>query len=426
MNELEILGIKESENIINSEDCKILCIELNPNGNLTLKYANETFLTVFDFHPDVIGKKIFDIFDKSLSKIITEKFYFYYQKQDSFTFINLLENSIHTDEKGSWKYHVYFKNNVMICIGTKIYPSEDTYNLECKSSDIHQLNYTNYLYFSVLKKEKSYYFSSDDTTLLNIINHDTLIGEKLNVIDLFSYEPKIFNIFDSCIYNHKIIEYVDCNEHNYYKVRLIPSKTNKWEIYVLVIYISKEEYENEKFSQYATYTFFPVESNYASCMIKIENGKKSFELANKYFNELQDEYHLKVEKIMRTREFQLTVKEGIYTKATYSLKNNHGIECPVLINFIPINTQKKESKKILLVATISEKQLKDNQLENILTKRELEIATSVAQNETNKYIAHKLNICEGTVKRTVYNIYQKLGINSRVELTKLLYHCTNE
>ena len=37
----------------------------------------------------------------------------------------------------------------------------------------------------------------------------------------------------------------------------------------------------------------------------------------------------------------------------------------------------------------------------------------------NKEISNELFISEGTVKRTVYNIYQKLGVTTRVEFVRL-------
>jgi LuxR family maltose regulon positive regulatory protein len=51
----------------------------------------------------------------------------------------------------------------------------------------------------------------------------------------------------------------------------------------------------------------------------------------------------------------------------------------------------------------------------VLTKRELEILTLLAQRHRNKQIAEKLFISSETVKRHTINIYQKLGVNSRDE-----------
>lgn len=51
-----------------------------------------------------------------------------------------------------------------------------------------------------------------------------------------------------------------------------------------------------------------------------------------------------------------------------------------------------------------------------LTAREREIALLVARGLRNKVIARDLQLCEGTVKVHVHNIFQKLGINSRMVL----------
>jgi DNA-binding NarL/FixJ family response regulator len=53
-----------------------------------------------------------------------------------------------------------------------------------------------------------------------------------------------------------------------------------------------------------------------------------------------------------------------------------------------------------------------------LTKRELELMRSIAQNLTNREISERLFISPGTVKMHLNSIYRKLGINGRVELTR--------
>ena len=52
-----------------------------------------------------------------------------------------------------------------------------------------------------------------------------------------------------------------------------------------------------------------------------------------------------------------------------------------------------------------------------LTARERELVRLVAQGLRNKEIARRLDITEGTVKIHLHNVYQKLGVDSRVELT---------
>ena len=53
---------------------------------------------------------------------------------------------------------------------------------------------------------------------------------------------------------------------------------------------------------------------------------------------------------------------------------------------------------------------------NLLATRETEVANLVALGLPNKEIALKLNITEHTLSNYLFNIYNKLGISSRVEL----------
>lgn len=52
----------------------------------------------------------------------------------------------------------------------------------------------------------------------------------------------------------------------------------------------------------------------------------------------------------------------------------------------------------------------------ILTPREIEIVRMIAQGLRNKAIAERLSISEGTVKIHLHNVYEKLGIDGRLEL----------
>ena len=51
-----------------------------------------------------------------------------------------------------------------------------------------------------------------------------------------------------------------------------------------------------------------------------------------------------------------------------------------------------------------------------LTPRELEIVRMVTQGLRNKVVAERLSISEGTVKIHLHNIYEKLGVDGRLEL----------
>jgi two-component system, NarL family, nitrate/nitrite response regulator NarL len=51
-----------------------------------------------------------------------------------------------------------------------------------------------------------------------------------------------------------------------------------------------------------------------------------------------------------------------------------------------------------------------------LTSRELEVVSLITEGSTNKYIAQTFGISEETVKRHLTNIFNKLGVGTRLEL----------
>src|SRR3569832_2649816 len=53
----------------------------------------------------------------------------------------------------------------------------------------------------------------------------------------------------------------------------------------------------------------------------------------------------------------------------------------------------------------------------LLTEREIEITQLVNQGHSNKEIAYELQLVEGTVKVHLNNIFRKLHVSTRAELT---------
>src|SRR3954466_1537446 len=73
----------------------------------------------------------------------------------------------------------------------------------------------------------------------------------------------------------------------------------------------------------------------------------------------------------------------------------------------------------------TERREKDIQLARVLTAREYEIAGLVAQGLSNKHIARRLTISEGTVKIHLHNTFEKLGGGNRTSLAILVQRGQN-
>jgi len=55
-----------------------------------------------------------------------------------------------------------------------------------------------------------------------------------------------------------------------------------------------------------------------------------------------------------------------------------------------------------------------------LSQREQQVATLVCEGFSNKLIARRLGVVEGTIKAHLHAIYRKLGVRSRIELLDAL------
>src|SRR5919197_3479694 len=68
------------------------------------------------------------------------------------------------------------------------------------------------------------------------------------------------------------------------------------------------------------------------------------------------------------------------------------------------------------IRTVLDREAAAREASLMLTPREIEIVRMVAQGLRNKVIAERLSISEGTVKVHLHNIYDKFGVDGRLEL----------
>jgi DNA-binding NarL/FixJ family response regulator len=68
------------------------------------------------------------------------------------------------------------------------------------------------------------------------------------------------------------------------------------------------------------------------------------------------------------------------------------------------------------LSTVLDREAAEKEASHTLTPREIEIVRMVAQGLRNRAIAERLSISEGTVKVHLHNIYEKFGVDGRLEL----------
>lgn len=152
-------------------------------------------------------------------------------------------------------------------------------------------------------------------------------------------------------------------------------------------------------------------------LIKLEKQNKRMEVFLNRFPQLLS--HL----FQEHDNFNQLLKEKsrIESIITFAIHEN---TYHIQVNIVPIVEDYRVTKIIITILNVNS--ISDNKspkpLHVRLTKREKEIVSLVAQGQKNDYIATKLGISTGTVKKTLSNVYKKYAITSRVELIKYFFN----
>ena len=91
-----------------------------------------------------------------------------------------------------------------------------------------------------------------------------------------------------------------------------------------------------------------------------------------------------------------------------------------------IKSQNEIEKKLSDILVEKKEELQMNKLKKLtekyfISKREVEVMAELIDGRTNSEISEILSVSLSTVKKHVYNIFNKMGVNSRFQLLNLVY-----
>jgi len=124
-----------------------------------------------------------------------------------------------------------------------------------------------------------------------------------------------------------------------------------------------------------------------------------------------------LKKIVTSGALQKARKTQLATFEEMAFRGN-GMGQSYILSYIPVLG---ESKTMILLSRKNKVGQPLKELSSSLSEREREIVDMVIRGSKNAQIAKSLGIAEGTVKKTLHNVYGKLQVDSRVELIKRIY-----
>lgn len=225
------------------------------------------------------------------------------------------------------------------------------------------------------------------------------------------------DILNYCIENKLPLSfYIDFNLNEYalYRINLLPLIQPK---------ASKVFANIEQCIKHPTEYVLDNYINTSTCILCKNNGAPRFvKRISAGFVAFCIKHHARLKDIIQSSSVDKCLFSNTPSHGDLEIEFDNGESKWLSIHCVPYHSE-NNSREILVTILRSEESSQHQELiETIrgITNREQEVLSLAATGCTNRYIAHKLIISEGTVKKTLYNAYKKLGITSRMELVKLI------
>jgi len=392
---------------------RFFVLKLNANQELIVLSSNQTNNRIYHCH-DPIGKSLYEFMTKEHADIWHGKFDNWKKKGVS-TYIAKYDAE-------SWETTVEIVDDTVFGAGRLITDQKvDLTSLEKYEFFNHYYIQPEAFSMITLDAESLLIEAIESTYKPNLTEY---LGKHISCIISMCY-----NIFDvrtlqKSIQLNKIINFTEKVRYKgeviYFDVLTIPY-CNQSKLLIMGKVISEQHYKRIQKNINSIYGIYPESSYFGVCEISYESQDNAYMIGcNQFFKSLLHDHDLRLQHILEHDAF-LSCVEDLHSKVGDLRYYN---QAGTLLSFkINVNNLPDLGESIFIVAVAPEDQYNDHihTLFSNLTKREQEVLSFVVDGLTNRFIANKLKIAEGTVKKIIYNGYKKLGISSRVELLKMIY-----
>lgn len=400
----------------NSEDYRIFTMKVNENGHLILISSNETNSKLYGISEPCIGKSLYDIMEQEHA----DRWHLRFQEWKKLALTSYI--SYFGDATVAWDTTIEIKNDLVFGVGKKVLPEElDRFTFEKHEFFNHYFIHPEDFIVITLSVQPDC-----DSLLIESIDspydpsyHAPFLGQDISSITFFCSNILDKKVYKKCLQTNKTVHFVerfDQEEHTLFlDVNLCPYlQRSKIIIYAKVI--NEPTYRDIQKKISNIYGAYPETDHFAVCEINYDDPENPYMIGcNHAFKNLEHCTDITLASILCNQTFDRCLTSSSKETGHLKLEHHLGKVKHYKLDVSPVTDSGYHNYLVLLA---EEKELFN--LDHHLTTREKEVLTFVANGVTNRYIANKLNVTEGTIKKTIYNAYKKLGIGSRVELVKLL------
>ena len=399
---------------------------MNNDGSVRLLSANDTYLKIKNYNKNNIGMNIADFKTEYEVKKITDGFEKLKKISGNFDFVS--EYTYH-NQCTVWKVSVVVNFPIMRCVGEIV---RDFSESELSDIIVRPANaiIEDMSSNTVIATKTGEHFRVDmfDENLKKIFP-DIENGAFLDLLfEEHIYSMKAYPIMNMCIEKNQVMRYYDVFPNTKFRDGI--NYVVMWPFFhdgvsSIILNITFLSYDDFlKITNYAKKSVSPVVKScwmgYAVIDCSDRDNISVFDI-NTVLEGMMSQDKISIKVISESAHFKKSFRTKSAVCGTLTYKSSDGKEYHYSLNFVPSMNGNNISYIITTVIPIDEIGMFDEKIFSKLTPREDEIVKLVIKGYTNRYIASKLKVSEGTVKKILYNCYQKLGVKSRIEIIKMIY-----